>query len=205
MRALILVDLQYDFCPGGALAVARGDETVQVANRLLPHFSTVVATQDWHPREHGSFAANHPGKQPGELIELQGQSQVLWPVHCVQGTRGAELHDGLDRAKITEVFKKGTDPTIDSYSAFFDNGKRKATGLAEWLRERWVTRLYVMGLATDYCVKSTVLDARTLGFDVWVIEDGCRAVDLKRGDSERALLEMRGSGATVVESGSIGA
>jgi nicotinamidase/pyrazinamidase len=204
MRALILVDLQNDFCPGGALAVARGDETVAIANRLAPHFTHVVATQDWHPQEHGSFAANHPGKHPGEMIDLAGQLQVLWPAHCVQDTRGAELHPTLDRSKITEVFKKGTDPKVDSYSAFFDNGKRKATGLAEWLRERWITRLYIMGLATDYCVKYTVLDARSLGFDVWVIEDGCRAVELKAGDSDRALMEMRGCGATIVESGSIG-
>jgi len=204
MRGLILVDLQNDFMPGGALGVARGDETIAIANRLLPHFSIVVASQDWHPREHGSFAENHPGKQPGEMIDLHGQLQVLWPVHCVQGTRGAELHGELDQSKITEVFRKGTDPTVDSYSAFFDNGKRKATGLADWLRERWITRLYVMGLATDYCVKYTVLDARSLGFDVWVIEDGCRGVELKKGDSDRALAEMRGMGATVVESGSIG-
>jgi len=204
MRALVLVDLQYDFMPGGALAVARGDETVAIANRLLPHFSTVAATQDWHPRDHGSFAANQLGKQEYDVIELGGQPQVLWPVHCVQGTRGAELHAELDRARITEVFRKGTDPTVDSYSGFFDNGKRKATGLAEWLRARWISRLYVMGLATDYCVKYTVLDARSLGFDVWVIEDGCRAVALKPGDGERALAEMRGAGAAVVESGAIG-
>src|SRR5262249_32678112 len=147
MRALILVDLQYDFMPGGALAVARGDETVKVANRLLPHFSTVVATQDWHPREHGSFAANHTGREPGQMIDLDGILQVLWPVHCVQGTRGAELHDELEKAKLTEVFRKGTDPKVDSYSGFFDNGKRNATGLAAWLRERWITRVYIMGLA----------------------------------------------------------
>ena len=205
MRALLLVDLQYDFCPGGALAVPQGDETVAVANRLAPHFSTVVTTQDWHPADHGSFAASHPGKHPGEMIDLAGQLQVLWPVHCVQNTRGAELHDALDRQRVTEVFRKGTDRSFDSYSAFFDNGKRKATGLAEWLRERWITRLYVMGLATDYCVKHTVLDARSLGFDVWVIEDGCRAVELKPGDGERALAEMRGAGAAIVESGAIGA
>ena len=204
MRALLLVDLQYDFCPGGALAVPRGDETIAIANRLMPHFSTVVASQDWHPREHGSFAANHSNKHPGEMIDLHGHLQVLWPVHCVQETRGAELHAGLERARITEVFRKGTDPKIDSYSAFFDNGKRKATGLAEWLRERWISRLYVLGLATDYCVKHTVLDARALGFDVWVIEDGCRAVDLKTGDGERALAELRGAGAAIVESGAIG-
>jgi nicotinamidase/pyrazinamidase len=204
MRALLLIDLQYDFMPGGALAVARGDEVIAIANRLLPHFSTVAASQDWHPRDHLSFAANHPAKDPGQMIDLGGILQVLWPSHCVQGTRGAELHDGLDKAKITEVFRKGADRAVDSYSAFFDNGKRNATGLGEWLRERWITRLYVMGLATDYCVKHTVLDARSLGFDVWVIEDGCRGVELKPGDSDRALAEMRGQGATVVESGSIG-
>jgi nicotinamidase/pyrazinamidase len=204
MRALVLVDLQYDFCPGGALAVAHGDETVAVANRLLPHFSTVVATQDWHPRDHGSFAANHPGTAPGQVIDLHGLPQVLWPVHCVEDTRGAELHDQLDRSRITDVFRKGTDKTVDSYSGFFDNGKRKATGLADWLQQRWIKRLYILGLATDYCVKATALDARALGFDVWLVEDGCRAVDLQPGDGDRAIAEMRAAGITVVDSGSIG-
>jgi nicotinamidase/pyrazinamidase len=204
MRALILVDLQNDFCPGGALAVARGDETVEVANRLLPYFSTVVATQDWHPADHQSFAAAHPGRKPGEVIELGGLRQVLWPPHCVQGTRGAELHGRLVRSKLTEVFHKGTDRTIDSYSGFFDNGHKKSTGLADWLRERWITRVYVMGLATDYCVKATALDALELGFDTWVIEDGCRAVELKPGDGDRAIAAMRTAGVTIVESGTIG-
>jgi len=205
MRALLLVDLQYDFCPGGALAVARGDETIAVASRLIPYFSTVVATQDWHPADHASFASQHPGRKPGELIDLAGLPQVLWPQHCVQGTRGAELHADLPSPKITEIFHKGTDREIDSYSGFFDNGHRKTTGLAEWLRERWITRLYVMGLATDYCVKATVLDARELGFETWVIEDGCRAVELSPGDGDRAFGAMRAAGATVVESGTIGA
>jgi len=204
MRALILVDLQYDFCPGGALAVERGDETIAVANRLMPHFSMVAATQDWHPADHGSFASEHSGTRPGDLIELAGVSQVVWPPHCVQGTPGADLHAGLVRSKITEVFHKGTDRTIDSYSGFFDNGHRKQTGLAAWLHERWITRIYVMGLATDYCVQATVLDARELGFDTWVIEDGCRAVELAPGDGERALAAMRAAGATIVESGTIG-
>jgi nicotinamidase/pyrazinamidase len=204
MRALILVDLQYDFCPGGALAVARGDETIAVANRLLPYFSTVAATQDWHPADHGSFASQYPGKQPGQSIELGGVPQILWPPHCVQGSRGAELHAGLRREKITEVFPKGTDRTIDSYSGFFDNGHKKSTGLADWLRARWISRIYVMGLATDYCVKATALDARELGFETWVIEDGCRAVELAPGDGERALGEMRAAGVTIVESGTIG-
>jgi nicotinamidase/pyrazinamidase len=205
MRALILVDLQYDFMPGGALAVPSGDETVAVANRILPHFPIVAATQDWHPPAHGSFAANHPGKQPYDVIELGGVSQVLWPTHCVQDTRGAELHASLDRARVTEVFRKGTDPTIDSYSGFFDNGKRKATGLADWLRERWIRQLYILGLATDYCVQATALDARALGFDVRLVEDGCRAVDVHPGDGERALAAMRGAGVGIVESGAIGA
>jgi nicotinamidase/pyrazinamidase len=204
MRALILVDLQHDFCPGGALAVARGDETVTVANRLLPYFSTVVATQDWHPADHQSFATQHPGRKPGELIELDGLPQVLWPPHCVQGTTGAAFHVDLQRDKITEVFPKGTDRTVDSYSGFFDNGHRKSTGLADWLRARWVTRVYVMGLATDYCVKATALDARDLGFETWVIEDGCRPVELHPGDGDRALAAMRGAGVTIVESGTIG-
>jgi nicotinamidase/pyrazinamidase len=204
MRALILVDLQNDFCPGGALAVANGDETIAIANRLLPHFATIAATQDWHPANHGSFAANHPGKQPYEMIDLHGLMQVLWPVHCVQDTPGAELRGDLDRSRITEVFHKGTDPAIDSYSGFFDNGKRKATGLAEWLRSRWVQQVYVMGLATDYCVRATAMDARSLGFDVWVVQDGCRAVEVKPGDGERALAELRGAGCAIVESGAIG-
>lgn len=197
-RALVLVDLQHDFCPGGALAVPRGDETIAVANRLMPRFDTVVATQDWHPREHGSFAANHAGAAPGQVIELHGLSQVLWPVHCVQGTRGAELHDDLDRPRITEVFRKGSDARVDSYSGFFDNGHRNATGLADWLRARGITTLYVMGLATDYCVKFTALDARALGFDVHLIADGCRAVDLRPGDGARALDELRAAGVGTV-------
>ncbi|MEO6776638.1 MAG: bifunctional nicotinamidase/pyrazinamidase [Kofleriaceae bacterium] len=204
MRALILVDLQYDFMPGGALAVARGDDTVAIANRVLPHFSVVAATQDWHPRSHASFAANHPGAEVGQVIELAGQPQVLWPVHCVQDSHGAELHAELDRARITEVIRKGTDPAIDSYSGFFDNDHRKQTGLAEWLRARWIEQVYVMGLATDYCVKATALDARGLGFDVKLIEDGCRAVELHAGDGERAIAELRGAGVAIVESGSIG-
>jgi nicotinamidase/pyrazinamidase len=205
MRALILVDLQYDFMPGGSLPVARGDETVAIANRLLPHFTNIVATQDWHPRDHKSFAVNNPGTEVGQVIQVGGVAQVMWPAHCVQETRGAELHADLDRSKVTEVIRKGMDPTIDSYSGFFDNNKQKPTGLAEWLRSRWIEQVYILGLATDYCVKFTALDARTLGFDVKVIEDGCRAVELKAGDSDRAIAEMRGAGCAVIDSGSIGA
>jgi nicotinamidase/pyrazinamidase len=203
MRALILVDLQYDFCPGGALAVAHGDETIAVANRVMPKFTTIVATQDWHPRDHGSFAANHPGTEPGQVIDLHGLSQVLWPVHCVQGSRGAELHDDLDRAKITKVFQKGTDPAVDSYSGFFDNGHRKATGMGEWLQGHDVDEVVVLGLATDYCVKFTALDARGLGMKVSFVEDGSRAVNLQPGDDKRAIEEMRKAGVAIVQSDGI--
>ena len=195
MRALVLVDLQYDFLPGGALAVPRGDETIPVAQRLMPEFEVVVATQDWHPRDHKSFAANTPGAQVGEIREVNGLLQVMWPVHCVQGTHGAELHEDLDG--ITQVFQKGTNPELDSYSGFFDNGHKKATGLEGWLREQGVTDLTVLGLATDYCVKFTVLDARQLGFAVTVVSAGCRAVDLAPGDGERALEDMRAAGAVI--------
>ncbi len=200
MRALVLVDLQYDFLPGGALAVSHGQETIAVAQRLIPKFDIVVATQDWHPRDHHSFAANHPGKSPGEMIDVGGLPQVLWPVHCVQNSRGAELHEALERGKITAVFRKGIDPELDSYSGFYDNGHKKATGLADWLHQKKVNRLYVLGLATDYCVKFTVLDGRQLGFDVWLVEDGCRAVDLAPGDGDRAVVAMRAAGATIITS-----
>jgi nicotinamidase/pyrazinamidase len=203
MRALLLIDLQYDFCPGGALAVARGDETIPVANRLMPAFTTIIATQDWHPHDHGSFAANNPGKQPYDMSELGGLPQVMWPAHCVQGTQGAELCDALDRNMITEVFRKGTDPSIDSYSGFFDNGHRKSTGLGDWLKARSIGEVVVLGLATDYCVKFTSLDARALGLAVTVVADGCRGVELAPGDSERALAEMRDAGCTIATSSQI--
>jgi nicotinamidase/pyrazinamidase len=202
-RALVLVDIQNDFCPGGALEVKRGDEVVEVANRLGRHFDLVVATQDWHPRDHGSFATNHVGKEPYDVIELGGLPQVLWPVHCVQDSPGAELHPRLDRTRITKVFTKGTDPSIDSYSAFHDNGRRKSTGLGEWLKGQGVGEVYVLGLATDYCVKFTALDARKDGFAAFLVEDGCRGVELAPGDSERAVDEMRSAGVVVLDSGSI--
>jgi len=205
MRALILVDLQYDFCPGGALAVSAGDEVIAIANRVIPHFQTVVATQDWHPANHASFAVNHPGAQVGQVITLATGPQVMWPAHCVQDTRGAELHADLPHAKLDGVVRKGTDPAIDSYSGFFDNGHLKQTELHAWLTERWIKQVYVLGLATDYCVKFTVLDALQLGYDVKLIEDGCRGVDLVQGDSERAIAEMRAAGAAIVDSGAIGA
>lgn len=198
MRALILVDIQNDFLPGGALAVPDGDAVVPVANALMPGFSLVVATQDWHPADHGSFAANHPGRRPGEVIALGGLSQVLWPVHCVQGTRGAEFADGLDRGRIGRVFVKGTDPEIDSYSGFFDNERRKSTGLGEFLRAAGVDEVVVLGLATDYCVRFTALDALSLGLRTVLVVDGCRGVELQAGDSARAIEAVRAAGGVVV-------
>ncbi len=200
MKALLLVDIQNDFLPGGALAVPHGDEIVAVANRLQPHFDLVVATQDWHPRGHGSFAANHPGKRAGEMVELGGQPQVLWPVHCVQGTPGAEFAPGLETVGLEDVFFKGIDAGVDSYSAFFDNAAERSTGLGEYLREAGVGSLYILGLATDYCVKLSALDAVRLGFPTCVVEDGCRAVDLAVGDGERALAAMRQAGARLLSS-----
>ncbi len=197
MNALVIVDVQNDFCPGGALPVPQGDEVVAAINRLQPRFDLVVATQDWHPADHGSFAANHPGRRPGEHGELAGLLQVLWPVHCVQNTPGAEFHPGLERRGIARVFRKGADPSVDSYSGFFDNGHRVSTGLGEYLKGRDVTEVYVCGLATDYCVKATALDALGLGFKTYLVEDACRGVELCEGDVRRAIDEMRTQGVLV--------
>lgn len=198
--ALILVDLQVDFMPTGMLPVAEGDQVIPIANDLLDYYSTVVATQDWHPGNHGSFAANYPWRKPGQVIELNGLQQVLWPIHCVQNTWGSEFVDELRTESITKVFRKGTDPGIDSYSGFFDNGHRKSTGMAEWLREAGITNVHVLGVATDYCVKYTVLDAIREGFNATLIEDACRGVNLQPGDVEKAVAEMREAGATVTTS-----
>lgn len=200
MKALILVDLQNDFLPGGALAVPQGNKVIPIANQLQRAFEIVVATQDWHPANHDSFAANHPGKNVFEQIDLNGLPQTLWPVHCVQNTKGAELAPALDHSRIEKIFQKGTDPGIDSYSGFFDNGHRKSTGLGEWLRERGVTEVFVCGLATDYCVKFTALDAAKFGFKTHLIEDACRGVNLQSNDVTEALNEMKRTGIEIVKS-----
>jgi len=201
MRALIWVDLQNDFLPTGALPVPRGDEVIEVANRLARGFEIVVATQDWHPANHGSFASNHEGRRPGELIDLHGLTQVMWPNHCVQGTNGAEFASGLEAERITRVFRKGTDATVDSYSGLYDNGRRASTGLGEWLKERGVTEVWVCGLATDYCVKFTALDAVSAGFRTVLVEDACRGVELSSGDCAAAIEAMRAAGVRIVQSG----
>lgn len=197
MPALLLMDLQNDFLPGGALAVARGDEVIPVANRLMLEYELVVATQDWHPANHASFASQHPGHQVGERIVVDGLEQTLWPNHCIQNTAGAALAAGLDAALIDRIFYKGTDPHIDSYSAFFDNAHRRSTGLGEFLGERGVSEAHVMGRATDYCVKFSVLDALALGFRVVVLTAGVRGVELQPGDCRRALDEMHAAGAAI--------
>ena len=198
MQVLILVDIQNDFCPGGALAVPEGDAIVPVVNRIQAGYDLIVATQDWHPANHGSFAANHPGRAVGEQIELAGLPQILWPVHCVQDTSGAAFHPALNLDRVARVFRKGTDASIDSYSGFFDNGHRAATGLSDYLRERGVEEVHVCGLATDYCVKYTALDAISLGFPTLLLKDASRGVELHPGDVRRAIEEMRQRGVRIV-------
>jgi nicotinamidase/pyrazinamidase len=198
MKALILVDIQNDFVPRGALAVPEGDKIVPIVNQLQERFDLIVATQDWHPESHGSFASNHKGKKPGDIIELEGLTQILWPDHCIQETRGAEFVPDLDTSRFAKVFHKGTDPSIDSYSAFFDNAHRKPTGLDNFLKEKGVKEIYIAGLATDYCVKYSALDAIPLGFRTFVIEDACRGVNLKPGDAHKAIEEMRKAGAIII-------
>lgn len=200
MKALILVDIQNDFLPGGALAVPEGDAVVPLANHLLNAFPIVVATQDWHPANHGSFAESHPGKDLFEQIDLNGLQQTLWPTHCVQDTVGAQLAAGLDQDRIAKIFPKGTDPRIDSYSGLFDNGRRKSTGLGEWLKEHSVREVFVCGLATDYCVKFTALDAAQFGFKTHFIEDASRGVNLQPNDVMNAIAEMERAGVTIVQS-----
>ncbi len=197
-EALIVVDIQNDFLPGGALAVSHGDEIIPFVNNLMESFDLVVATQDWHPANHGSFAANHASRNRGEIIDLFGLSQILWPVHCVQNTAGAAFAAALNSHKFRRVFQKGTDPAIDSYSGFYDNGHRKSTGLAEYLKTEGVRKVTVAGLAADYCVKFTALDAIKEGFEVALPVEGTKAVNLQPGDFEKALTEMDEAGVRVI-------
>ncbi|WP_257666533.1 bifunctional nicotinamidase/pyrazinamidase [Parapedobacter tibetensis] len=192
MRALIIIDVQYDFLPGGALAVPNGDEVIKVINRVQQDYDLVVATQDWHPVGHESFASAHTGTKPFETIDLAGLEQVLWPDHCVQGTDGAQLSNQLDTRRIEAIFRKGMEPTIDSYSGFFDNGKRKNTGLAGYLRDRGVTAVSLCGLAADYCVHFTAMDALQLGFGTDIIEDAVRAIDERAYTTKKAAFLQLG-------------
>lgn len=200
MTALLLVDIQNDFLPGGALAVKGGDQILPIATALMKlPFDKILATRDWHPEDHGSFASTHQLPE-GSLIELDGSPQILWPKHCVQNTWGAEFSKDLNKDAFDAVFSKGVDPVIDSYSTFFDNEKRRSTGLEDYLRKNQIHTLYILGLATDYCVKFSVIDACHLNFNVYVVVDGCRGIDLLAGDSEQAFREMEQAGAKLIQS-----
>jgi nicotinamidase/pyrazinamidase len=193
-RALVVVDVQNDFCPGGALAVADGDAVVPVINGLMPRFPLVVATQDWHPPGHASFASSHPGRKPLEVIDLDGISQVLWPDHCVQATAGADFHPELERQFFRTVIRKGVDPHVDSYSAFRDNHREHPTGLAGLLRELRVAHVVVVGLTTDYCAATSARDAIELGFSAEIVLPATRPVGAPPGHTERTLAEIRALG-----------
>lgn len=196
MIALLLIDIQNDFMPEGKLPVRHGNEIIPLINEIVHYpFDLIIASKDWHPAEHLSFANNHEGKQPGDHINLGGLDQILWPAHCVQSTNGAEFAPGWDSTEVDKVIYKGTDSLIDSYSAFFDNGHRKSTGLEEYLKAKNVKDVFIAGLATDYCVKYSVLDALQFGFQPYVIIDACQGVELDSGDIERAIFIMREKGA----------
>ncbi|WP_428943187.1 bifunctional nicotinamidase/pyrazinamidase [Pantoea sp. FN060301] len=199
-QALLLIDLQNDFCPGGALAVREGDEVIAVANQYAAEFrlrgQPVVATLDWHPANHGSFASN-AGQPVGSTGTLAGLPQIWWPDHCIQESVGAAFYPSLMQQPISHIVRKGQNPQVDSYSAFFDNGRLKQTGLDDWLKARGITSLTIMGLATDYCVRYSVLDALALGYAVTVIKAGCRGVELRQGDGESALEAMAAGGAII--------
>lgn len=202
-EALILVDIQKDFSSEGALPTRRGEEIVPLVNDLMDHFDLVIATKDWHPEVHGSFAANHPDHEVGEVIDLDGLEQQLWPMHCVQNSAGAEFINGLQTENIEAVFKKGLDPSIDSYSGFFDNDHRRPTGLNAFLQDKNVNSVFIAGLATDVCVKYTALDAVKLNYDTHVIIDACRGVAGEQNDIVSALQQMEDKGVSIVESSEV--
>ncbi|MBV6641179.1 MAG: bifunctional nicotinamidase/pyrazinamidase [Cyclobacteriaceae bacterium] len=198
MHALILVDIQNDFLPGGSLEVKAGDEIIPYINGIMADFDIVVATQDWHPMDHGSFASNHPGKNIGEVIKLEGLDQILWPDHCIQHSKGAEFSRDLDMHRVQMIFHKGTDPKIDSYSGLYDNGHLKSTGLGEYLKAEGVTEVTCVGLAADYCLKFTALDAvKKFGFKTHVPVKGTKAVNINPDDFAKSLEEMKKAGVIV--------
>lgn len=202
MNALLIIDVQNDFCPGGSLAVPEGDSVIPVINSLIPKFDAVIQTQDWHTAGHHSFASSHEGKNPYDTVELEYGTQVLWPDHCVQGTKGAEFHKDLNTTKTEVIIRKGFRKEIDSYSTFFENDQKTRTGLTGYLRERGITDLYATGLATDFCVKWSVIDGIKENFNVHVIEDAVRGIDIE-GSVSQAWKEMKKAGAAVLESDSI--
>ena len=200
MKTLLIIDIQNDFLPGGALAVTDGDDIIPIVNELMPYYDHVLATQDYHPDDHGSFASNHPRKKTGDLIQLNGLDQILWPIHCVQGTPGAEFSNDLNTQYIDCIFRKGTNPNIDSYSGFYDNGRLHNTGLTQHLRKIKTSELHIVGLATDYCVKFSALDAVTDGFTTTLITDAVKGVNIQPNDSELAISEMKQAGINTITS-----
>ncbi len=199
-NALLIIDVQNDFCPGGKLAVKDGDRVVPGINQIMRKFYKVIATQDWHPENHVSFANNHAGTKAYDVIDVDGMSQVLWPVHCVAGTKGAEFHPELNMSNFHLILRKGTDPNIDSYSAFVENDKNTITGLEGFLKGLDIEQVYVCGLATDYCVFYSAMDARMSGFETFVIIDTCRGIDEPRGNLEKALSIMKDKKIKIINS-----
>jgi nicotinamidase/pyrazinamidase len=202
-RALLVVDVQNDFCPGGSLAVESGDEVVSVINRVMPGFPRVIATQDWHPPGHVSFASSHPGRKPLDTVDIQGIEQVLWPDHCIRASVGAELHPRLETGRVGLLIRKGMSRELDSYSAFFENDHRTDTGLRFYLEGMGVRELFVCGLATDYCVRASALDAARLGFRVALVRDACRGVDYPKGSVTEALAAMEKAGVRMTDSAAL--
>jgi len=201
MKALLLIDIQNDFLPGGFLAVPAGDEIIKIVNSIQPRFELVIATQDWHPQTHKSFASNHSNKKAFDVIEWQGMQQVLWPEHCIQGTFGAELSKDVNWNYTEAIFRKGTNPEIDSYSGFYDNGHLKSTGLADYLKGRKITDVYIAGLAGDFCVYFTAKDALLEGFKTYIIEDATRAIN--KAGFQDAKKDIKEKGGNIINSGDL--
>lgn len=202
VKTLLIIDVQNDFCPGGSLEVPEGDKVVPVINQLTEKFGHIIQTQDWHPEGHNSFASSHRGKEPFEAIEVDYGEQVLWPDHCVQGSTGAEFHPDLNTKKTEAVIRKGFRTKVDSYSTFYENDQKTRTGLTGYLKNREISELYVCGLATDFCVKWSVLDGLKEGFSIHVISDAVRGIDMN-GSIDKAWSEMKDAGASVVHSSDI--
>lgn len=196
--ALLLVDIQNDFCPGGALAVPEGDSIIPLLNRLIPRFQHVIASQDWHPVGHASFASSHPDKKPGDFIDLEGKPQILWPDHCIQESPGAEFHPDINIDGRVKIIRKGESSEVDSYSAFFDNHRLRQTELDTYLKGLGISRLYIGGLATDYCVQFTALDALDLGYETYILGDACRGVNIQPGDTDKALKRIESAGGKII-------
>ena len=202
-KAIIVIDIQNDFCPGGALPVKEGDRIVPVINAVMRNFDIVIGTQDWHPRNQVSFASNHKGKNVYDQVDINGIAQTLWPAHCVQGSHGAEFHKDLDTARFNLIVRKGTNPGIDSYSAFVENDKKTETGLHGYLEALKIKDVYLCGLATDYCVYFSAMDAVKYGFNTSVILDACRGIDVPEGNINKCVRDMKSAGIRIVNAGDL--